>query len=37
MPKRGGIVRCPYCGTKFKHTGKIELQKCPKCKSELLC
>jgi len=34
--RKGDIIRCPYCYTKFPHSGKVEFQKCPKCKAELI-
>ena len=29
------IVKCPVCGTLFRHSGKDEPQKCPECGIEL--
>jgi len=36
MIVKGTIITCPYCGTKFPHSGRVELQVCPKCDAELL-
>ena len=30
------MIVCKYCGTKFKHNGRIELQPCPKCGAKLI-
>lgn len=34
--KKGEIITCRYCGTKFPHSGKVELQVCPGCGAKLL-
>jgi len=32
----GELIECPYCFTKFPHSGFPELQVCPQCGAELL-
>jgi hypothetical protein len=34
---RRPMITCPYCRKVFRSSGRVELQKCPKCKAELLC
>lgn len=34
--KKGEIITCRYCGTKFPHSGRVELQVCPGCGAKLL-
>lgn len=31
------IIQCPYCQTEFEHSGRVELQHCPGCGTQLIC